>query len=146
MIKKSRVDEAKLCDELLTMLIQDERKYNQNINPNFKVDGWYETKVNLDNNCLLLCEENNEIVGFLYGFIDDAIFIEKEAILDALFVKEEYRSKGIATSLIEEFKNWCKENKVKYLNVNVINENTQAFKLYQKNGFKVEASRLKTKL
>ena len=79
---------------------------------------------------------NNEIVGYLFGYIiNDYINLKPVAKLDALFVKNAYRNMKIATKLIEEFKKWCQENNATYINVSVWSDNIVAKHLYMKQGF-----------
>lgn len=54
-------------------------------------------------------------------------------------VLEEYRNKGIGTSLIKELINWGSENKIiKKINLRVRRDNTNAIHVYKKLGFKEE--------
>lgn len=146
-IRNANINDTKKCDELLTKLIQDERQYNENINPNFVVNGWYETKVNKDNVCLLVLEDDDNIVGFIYGFLEDlTLNIEPEAILDALYIDDNYRKKGYGEKLINSFLTWCKNKNVKFITVGVLNKNYAASTLYKKIGFNSVSSKLKLEL
>lgn len=136
-IEKCGVNETKEVDILLNKLILGEKQYDKNISDNFIVKEFYETKINDDNNCILVAKIDNKIIGYLYGFIlNSDIDIEQKAQLDALYVEEEYRKLGIANSLINEFINWAKLKQVKFIELNVCNENINAINLYKKYGFK----------
>ena len=85
----------------------------------------------LSYNFLLGYYIDNNIVG--YTFIKG---IDKEtALLDGLYVEERYRNRGIATELITTAFEICKNNKIKFLDVNVMYENKEAQSLYNKFGF-----------
>ena len=78
------------------------------------------------------------MLGYLFGYIieNGNAYLEKSAKLEALYIDEKYRKNGIAASLIEKFKIWSKEKKVKYIEVQVLNENVNAYNLYKKEEFK----------
>ena len=139
MIKKvNSVEEANYCDYLLSLLIQDEMKYNENIKDNYVVKNWYNNLYYKSNNALFISIDNKKIVGYIYVKIttsDNSPEKECEALIDGLYVTFEYRRRGIATSLINEAKRWCLEHCVKYLKLNVLSKNTSAVMLYQKENF-----------
>lgn len=144
MIRKVQEKDLSTVDNLLTLLIQDERKYNKNINPDFKVDGWYQRFINDDNRIILVYEIDSKVVGYIYGYIDlSPVNIRPEAILDALYVEESYRTNGIATELIDEFITWVKSKDAISIEVSVLLENNKAINLYLKNRFKKYSERLK---
>ena len=99
---------AKECDILLTKLVQSERKYDKNIKESFVVTNNFVNLYNKDNNILYIAYDNEKPVGFIYGYIkyEQSNFVfDSVAQIDALYVLENYRKKGIATSLINKFYN-----------------------------------------
>ena len=133
------IKDAKKCDELLTKLIQSEKKYNSNINEKYIVKDYFEKIYNEKNNVIYVAKIENEIVGYIYCKIDsikNGPTIELEALIDGLYVDENYRKQGIATALMNSVKEWSKENEVKYLFLNVLEKNKNAMNLYYKNNFK----------
>lgn len=140
-ISKAMLNEISEINNMLTDLIQDERKnYDSNINENYKVEEFYEKLIDDDNKIILVARENNIILGYLYGFIQDNgnLYNNKIAKLDALFVKEQYRGNGIARSLIKEFINWAEEKRVAYIELSVCKDNTNAISLYENEGFCID--------
>ena len=74
----------------------------------------YENYIEDKTKFIYLAEDNNKIVGYLYGsFKDTSVSLKRKAYLDALYIKEDYRGLGIANNLIKEFKNWVIKNKAK---------------------------------
>lgn len=146
-IRKATIHDTKKLNELLTLLIRDEKKYDNNINEEFKVKSFYEYIINKENNYLLVAESSNTIIGYLYGYIidDENTVINKVAKIDALYIEKEYRHHGIGSSLINEFKNIIKD-KVKYLEVNTFNNNKEAISTYKNNGFKEISTIMKLEL
>lgn len=134
---------------MLTSLIQDERKkYDNNINENYKVKNFYEQYIENENMCILVAKGNETILGYVYGFVQDngSLYNNKVAQLDALFVKEQYRGNGIAKSLMKEFINWAEEKGVAYIELSVCKDNSDAINLYENEGFCIDKILLRKKL
>lgn len=124
-------EDANKCDKLLNKLVLDERKYDNSISEDAKILNYFKYMIRQKYNFLLGYYIDNNIVG--YTFIKG---IDKEtALLDGLYVEEEYRNKGIATELIKTAFETCKNNKIKFLDVNVMYQNKEAQSLYNKLGF-----------
>ncbi len=132
MIKEvNSIEDANVCDKLLTELIRDERKYNDSLDEDIIVTNHF-SEILKDNNVVLIAYYlDNEIVGY--------ILIRKTSkntcLLDGLYVLEKYRNQGIGKSLLTEAINMCKNFKVKYVDINVIIKNEVAKTLYKKMGF-----------
>lgn len=136
--KVENLKDAKTCDELLTKLVQSERIYNENINDKYVVNNWFEKIYNKNNNIIYVAKDNNKIVGYIYckiTSIENGPTIQLEALIDGIYVLEDYRNQGIATALINKIKEWAKQKNIKYLLLNVLEENENAIRLYYKEGF-----------
>lgn len=136
--KVSSIEEAKECDKLLTLLIEDEKKYNENTKDNYKVDNWYPNLIDKDDSQLFIAVDDNETVGYAYVRIittSDSSDIYTEASISGIYVKEKFRKQGIGTKLINEAKKWCINKGVTYLKLNVLEGNSTALNLYKKLGF-----------
>ncbi len=142
-------NEVYKIENMLTSLIQDERKkYDNNINENYKVKNFYEQYIENENMCILVAKGNETILGYVYGFVQDngSLYNNKVAQLDALFVKEQYRGNGIAKSLMKEFINWAEEKGVAYIELSVCKDNSDAINLYENEGFCIDKILLRKKL
>lgn len=125
------VEDANKCDELLTKLIQDERQYNDLINENYVVKNYFNQVLNDEKITLLAYYDVDLIVGYiLIRKLDDDV-----CLLDGLYVLEKYRNKGIGSKLLNEAIIRCKKYNVKYIDINVMNNNEVAKKIYKKMGF-----------
>ena len=149
LIKRVYFDDNNLieeCNYLLKKLIIEDSKYDDN----FKIDlelNSLKDDLNDSNNYIYVFIEDNIVVGFIYGQINDSKrYKEKVGKILFLYVLDEYRNKKIASKLINEIKNIFLSNNVRYLNVNVFNNNKIAYDLYKKNGFDNYVSNLKCKL
>ena len=61
MIKRvTNIEDMHRCDELLTLLIQDEKKYDDTIDENFVVKEYFQNECN-ENNILLAYYENDDM-------------------------------------------------------------------------------------
>ena len=135
-IRPAKSDEGAVCDELLTRLIQTERQWEPNLNEDFVVTNNYEHRTAEDGTLLLVAEENSKIVGFLFGFLSPSpVLKQPTALLDALFVCEGHRSKGIGKALALRFREWVKEQGVYAIELKVMSQNTTALRLYESLGF-----------
>ena len=127
-------DKAKICDDLLTKLIQDERKYDDSIDKNFLVKDYFKNVIKNENNILLCYEEDNIIKGYIYlkPVVNDD---KKGYLIDGLYVDTMYRNNGIATKLIENAIKILKDNNLNFIDINVMANNIDAINLYKHFGF-----------
>ena len=140
------IEDAKICDELLTNLIQSEREFNNNIKSDYVVKDFFEKIYNNDNNVIFCAKIDKEIVGYIYCRRDydcNGPMLYQEALIDGLYVKGEYRRRGIASNLIAHAKKWVEDKKIKNLYINVLEQNRDAMNLYYKNGFENFERKLK---
>ena len=153
-IKVNSIDDCKICDNFLTLLIQDERKYDNTIDEKFVVKDYFINMIN-NQNLLLLYKEENKPIGYIF-----AKRIDDKYLIDGLYVDINFRNKGIATKLIKEiikkiyslgdfeiFINVLKENKVAvnlYKNIGFIVEQEDELKFYMRyNKYKLERASIK---
>ena len=128
------VERANICDDLLTKLIQDERKYNNSIDKDFVVKNYFQNVIKNENNILLCYEEDVMIKGYIFlKSIEDNN--RKGYLIDGLYVNERDRNKGIATKLIESALNMIKDKNVYFVDINVMVNNSVAINLYKSFGF-----------
>ncbi len=128
------VERANICDDLLTKLIQDERKYNNFIDKHFVVKNYFQNVIKNENNILLCYEEDAMIKGYIFlKSIEDNN--RKGYLIDGLYVIERDRNKGIATKLIESALNVIKDKNVYFVDINVMANNSVAINLYKSFGF-----------
>lgn len=140
-IKECELDYA---NKLLNKLIIEEKQYDENINENYVVNNYYQRRQK--NSVLFVATLNNKVVGFLFGYtVDITAYLEKKAMLDALYVLKEYRNQGIANSLIDSFKRWCRKQKIAIIELTVCSNNIEAYNLYKKHGFQIEKYTMKLK-
>lgn len=132
MIKEVKnVEDANKCDELLTKLILDERKYNDLIDDNIVIKNHF-SKMLDDEDVILLAYYLDKLI---VGYILIRKINENLCLLDGLYVLEEYRNQKIANSLLNEAIDRCKKLNVKYIDINVMEKNELAKCIYKKLDF-----------
>lgn len=140
--RMANIKDANRLDELLTKLIEDERtNYDSSLEP-MVVEDFYKNALAQDYNVIYICEEDGIIVGYIYLILKE----NDGAKIDALFVEEEYRRRGIASKLLDMAIDKMREEKVKHTEISVLSENVEAKKLYQKKGFIVFKEILKKEI
>ena len=128
--------EIDVVNNLLNKLIKDEQKYDNNINYDYVVKEYYQNKI--DDSVIFVATKENEIVAYLFGYIvDSPVYINKKAILDALYVEETHRQKGIAKKMITIFEEWCKKKNIDIIELTVCSQNNNSYNLYKRNGFDI---------
>lgn len=124
--RKPLESEANILDSLLTKLILDEQKYDPNVEI-INVKDFYIHYIKDPTKYFEVCEDDNNIVGYIYSIIEN-----NSIKIDALFVDESYRNKGIASKLIENCINYAKNNNIKTITINVLKDNIKAKNIYYK--------------
>lgn len=136
--KVNNKTDALICNELLEKLIQSERAFNNNIKSKYEVKNWFENVFNENYNAIFIAKDNEKIIGYIYIQITSfelGPMQNKEALIDGLFVESEYRGRGISKILMQSAEKWAKEMGVKFIYVNVLENNIKAKKLYESTGY-----------
>ena len=131
-IKVNSIDDCKICDNFLTLLIQDERKYDNTIDEKFVVKDYFINMIN-NQNILLLYKNENKPIGYIF-----AKKIDNKYLIDGLYIDINFRNKGIATKLIKVIIKEIYSLGDYEIFINVLKENKVAVNLYKNIGFIVE--------
>ena len=132
-VRVENIDDCKTCDNFLTLLIHDEKQYDETIDENFVVRDYFVNVIKNKDNILLLYKEDNNSVGYVF-----AKRIDEGYLLDGLYVLESFRNKGIAKKLLNEIIkeiNLMGEYKIF---IKVLKENIVAYNLYKSLGFIIQ--------
>lgn len=97
----------------------------------------------------LVAEYEGNLVGYLIGYIQkiESIRPVKRGLLEHIYIKDEFKNKGIGTRLIDSFIQWSKEKREDRILMMTYTQtiiqshvlhtaNTKAIQLYQRLGFK----------
>lgn len=82
-------------------------------------------------------DKGNTIIGFIDGRVpnDEWWYKETVAYLNHICVDQNYRRKGIAIVLLQEFEQEAKNKGAKYIRILAFPKNKPAISFYSKNGF-----------
>lgn len=138
LIRKARMEDTKTLDAMLTELIGYETRYDSNLDSSYRVEDNYARSVGEAGSGLLVAETEGRIVGYLYGFVYQipGMYVKPVALLDALFVTEPYRGRGIATALFAEFRRFAAEKGACRIELKVMSQNENALHFYEKLSFR----------
>lgn len=131
-VKVNSIEDCKICDNFLTLLIQDERKYDNTIDEKFAVKDYFINMIN-NQNILLLYKKENKPIGYIF-----AKKVDDKYLIDGLYVDFNFRSKGVATKLIKEIIREIYLLGDYKIFINVLKKNKVAVSLYKNIGFMVE--------
>jgi GNAT superfamily N-acetyltransferase len=87
---------------------------------------------------VLVAHIGSELIGSGYAKILDAKDYLKHrqyAHLGFMYVRPQHRGKGVNQMILQALKQWCLENKITEMRLEVYNDNKQAIKAYAKAGF-----------
>ena len=123
-----KVSNYALCFSLFDKL------YNGDIGSDFKQS--FTEYVEEDCGVVVVAEKGDKAVGVLLGsFCLDIDWEGKTGKIDAVFVDEEYRRKGVGTMLFQHFVSIAKKKGVKAVKSRVNDKNFEAQKFHESQGF-----------
>ena len=93
---------------------------------------------------VVVIEEKGEIIGF--GIANVNKENKKFGATPMIYVKKEFRKKGVASKIKKELLKWLKSKKVKYVSTGMFIKNKPSINLNKKFGFKIVAIRMQKDL
>jgi GNAT superfamily N-acetyltransferase len=100
---------------------------------------YMENQVQSDDALVLLVEVEGKPVGFSLIVIQNSppIFtIDRMGVISDLYLKAEYRGRGLSSLMKEGLLSWLKEKSIKHVSIAFFAGNKHAQKVYQKWGFR----------
>lgn len=89
-----------------------------------------------DREIICIAFMDNIAVGYCTGLIVKSMcYSENRADIEALYVKEEYRRRGIGAALVRHLENEAVSRGIYHFHLNTYANNIRAQSLYQKNGY-----------
>lgn len=79
-IRRATIKDVKELNNLLTLLIRDEKQYDENINEEFVVTNMYENYIEDTTRCILVAEDNQQFLVIYTAIVKKMIlsFIPKK--------------------------------------------------------------------
>lgn len=110
-----------------------------------------EKTISDDDSDILVYENDGTVVGFILLQAKvrpdfDFMLPGKYCYIMDVIVTEAHRNKGFGTALMNSAKDWAKEQNCSFINLDVLVNNPEAIKLYEKLGFIPKAQEMYCKL
>ena len=140
LIKKATLEDLKTIQNLNNQLFKLEKEnYDSTLVSNWPLTNegklYFEDLIN--NQYVIVAILNDEIVGYLAGTINEKGSYEEVQYgeINNMLIKDECRGYGIGKKLINNFKDYCRENNIYNVKVEASAKNENAINFYKKNGF-----------
>ncbi len=102
------------------------------------IDNFRDTIPVNNNNLILGWYENKELIGIVAFYQEERIKVRHKAYIRSMYIKQEYRGKGIGKLLLNELIERAKAiNEIEILLLDVVTNNMSAKQLYLSFGFKI---------
>jgi len=89
------------------------------------------------NSTIFVAEEKDKLVGYLFA-MGGTVKKTKHSAYIVIGILEEFRGKGIGTSLFKNVEQWGLKNNISRLELTVVTQNKPGVALYKKSGFEIE--------
>ena len=131
-IREATKNDCVHMDALLTKLIRYEARFDPNLSPEVVIEDNYAGQIAAEGCKAYVAEDHGIIVGYLYGFTYriPQVLLQPIAIVDALYVEEGYRGKGIAKDLFRKFQEFASGCGAASIELKVMSHNRDALRLY----------------
>lgn len=131
-------EECKVCDAFLASLNSYEIQFDNVLNSDFKYEDVHKRNLGKDYTYIALAVEDVP-VGYIFAYLKSSkgrVFLTNVVQIEALFVNEDYRNKGVGKLLVESVDNWAKDKFKDYIiELHAINSNVKAMEFYKRLGF-----------
>ena len=140
-IRRATLDDLDIICELNNKLFKLEKEnYDSTLVENWPLsdEGKEYFKDLITNHYVIVALLNDKIVGYLAGSIEEKGSYEliQYGEINNMLVTDECRGTGIGRKLIDDFKEYCKNQNINNIKVVASFKNKDAINFYYKNGFK----------
>ena len=141
LIRLAEAEDIERIQQLSQELMEYEKnnstkEYMFNMNWALTEQGYNNYKSNIENDWIYVACVDNEIIGYMTCWIDrKRSWLEYDVLeIGNLYIQKEYRRLGIGTELINNAKSLCKDNGIRFLKIEVLEDNKEAQRFYKKHG------------
>ncbi len=140
-VRKATNSDVKILQNLNLDLFKFERQFGKTYSLKWSISElgqkYFENLINKENGIVFVAVEKSEIIGYIagYNFTNSCRIDKHMAEVENMYIKPEFRGKGIGTKLVEEFENEAKARGVKLLKVGSLVPNCDAVDFYKSKGF-----------
>ena len=152
MVRKAKPDDIPVISELYREQFREMAKLILDfIKEGDQSTEFIEKTISNDESDILVCENDGTVVGFILLQAKvrpdfDFMLPGKYCYIMDIIVTENHRGKGFGTALMKAAKDWAKERDCNFINLDVLVNNPDAIKLYEKLGFIPKAQEMYFKL
>jgi len=100
------------------------------------VTKWEERLSPQPNNVVFVAESSTELVGMCGVFRSELVKIKHSASIYGVYVRPDWRGRGLGVRLIVASLGWARQNGLKIVKLAVVSSNAAAIRGYQKAGFR----------
>ena len=138
-IKISNEKDCLEADKLLNGLIEYESNLDDVINGECIIEEFHKEILDKPNVFAYYVKDNNVVVGYIFAYLKtprNDVIKTNVVMLESLYIKEEYRKKGIGRSLIGLLEEWAKETFKEYVvEIVCLSKNKEALDFYGRLGY-----------
>ena len=137
--RTARLDDLPILYGFEQGIITAERPFDETLKPGHI--NYYDIKemIEFNDSEVIVATILDEIIASAYVKIVPAkpyLRFDQYAYIGFMYVKPEYRGKGLSQKIIEQCTNWARSRNLTELQLDVYDENLSAVKAYEKAGFK----------
>lgn len=140
-VRSAKTEDIEVIQDLTVELSEKEKEeFDPTIDPEWNTTGeaedYLEGKLGEDG-FAVIAEDDENIIGYAIGSVRGAEDYRGDieiAELESMYVKSEYRSRGIGTEFMEEFEQWANESNADRLRVEVTSQNEDGIRFYENRG------------
>jgi len=153
-----KIREATLKDyeELFLLKLEskkEERKWNKELRPLKEAKKYYSEYLKNDLESkwrkVFVAIEKSEIVGLITCKTYRSLYVlgyKRFGYISNIYIKKDFRRKGIAEKLIKKATSWFKQRKAQKISLELYEKNKPAINLYHKLGFKNYSIKMRKKI
>lgn len=93
-----------------------------------------------NNSTILVAENDNELVGYLFAIGGDAKRNKHSAYI-VVGISKDYRGQGVGAKVFKELERWAIHRNMHRLELTVVSRNEAGLSLYKKMGFEIEGTK-----
>ena len=90
---------------------------------------------------MIIVVHDDKVVGFAHGalrFSPDYLGMMKTGIITHIFVSPEFRSRGIGSQMLKKLQDWFIQKDTHSVELQVVADNKEAMRFWEKTGYKLE--------
>ena len=138
-IKINSENDCLEADKLLSELIEYESDFDDVINGKSKIEDFHKEVLDKSNVFAYYVKDEDIAVGYIFAYLKtpyNDVIKTNIVMLESLYIREEYRKKGIGRTLIIMLEKWAKETLQNYaIEIVCLNNNKEALKFYERLGY-----------